>query len=179
MSLDAHAGRCLAGLHHPTHGTIRLGSATLTPDVRARTRDERAAIQLVAQDPAGALHPRQDVRTALSRPLRLFHGIRDRDGLAAEVTQLLKRVRLPADHATRMPGELSGGERQRVALARALAARPRLLICDEVTAALDSVTAVEILDLLADLATADGLGLVLITHSRHVTRYLADDRLRL
>ncbi|MDT0345705.1 ABC transporter ATP-binding protein [Streptomyces litchfieldiae] len=196
VSLDAYAGRCLvvvgasgagkstlarslAGLHPPTRGTILLGNTALAPDIRSRTQAERAALQLVAQDPAGALHPRQDVHTALTRPLRLFHGIRGRGELTAEITRLLDMVRLPADHARRMPGELSGGERQRVALARALAARPRLLICDEVTAALDAVTGTAILELLAGLSDSHGLGIVLITHSSQVTRYLADEVLHL
>jgi peptide/nickel transport system ATP-binding protein len=196
VSLDAHPGRCLAvvgasgagkstlarclaGLHPPTRGTIHLGPDRLAPDVRARTMTQRAAVQLVAQDPAGALHPRHTVHTTLARPLRLFHGMRDRDEVTDEVTRLLKLVGLPASHARRQPGELSGGERQRVALARALAARPRLLICDEATAALDAVTTREVLDLLSELTAAENLTLVLITHSRQAARYLADDLLAL
>jgi peptide/nickel transport system ATP-binding protein len=97
----------------------------------------------------------------------------------AEVARLLDAVGLPAAYADRTPGELSGGQRQRVALARALAARPRLLVCDEVTAALDTVTQTAILDLLADLSANPGLGILIITHSVRVGRHLADDVLLL
>jgi peptide/nickel transport system ATP-binding protein len=192
VSLDARAGRCvavlgvsgvgkttfarcLAGLHRPTAGIVRLDGTGLAPDVRDRDRRQRAAVQLIAQDPAGALHPTQDVRTALARPLRLLRGIRDRRAQDVEIARLLAAVRLPADYARRLPRELSGGERQRVALARALAADPAVLVCDEVTAALDTVTQQAIVDLLAELCRERDLSVVLITHSIAVARRLADE----
>jgi peptide/nickel transport system ATP-binding protein len=168
--------RCLAGLHHLSAGTIRLNGTALAPDVRARDRDQRAAVQLVGQDPAGALHPTQTVRTALARPLRLLHGIRDRDEQDAEIARLLDAVRLPTTHADRLSRELSGGERQRVALARALAARPAVLVCDEVTAALDTVTRTAILDLLAEHRRDTGLSVVLVTHDLAVADHVDDVR---
>jgi peptide/nickel transport system ATP-binding protein len=144
--------------------------------VRARDRDQRAVVQLVGQDPAGALHPTQTVRTALARPLRLLLGIRDRDEQDTEIARLLDAVRLPATHADRLPRELSGGERQRVALARALAARPAVLVCDEVTAALDTVTRTAILDLLAEHRRDTGLSIVLVTHDLAVADHADDVR---
>ncbi|RSM69673.1 ABC transporter ATP-binding protein [Kibdelosporangium aridum] len=167
--------RCLAGLHHPTAGTIRLNGTALAPDVRARGRGQRAAVQFVSQDPAGALHPTQDVRTALARPLRLLRGIRDRREQDVEIARLLAAVRLPADYTRRLPRELSGGERQRVALARALAAQPAVLICDEITAALDTVTQAEILNLLAEHCRDTGLSIVLITHNLAAANHIADE----
>ncbi|WP_433331885.1 ABC transporter ATP-binding protein [Spirillospora sp. CA-294931] len=165
--------RCLAGLHRPLSGEIQL-----RPRPPLGSPQARRAVQLVAQDPAGALHPRQDVRTALSRPLLLFHGMRAAEEVDAEVALLLEAVQLPAEYARRLPGELSGGQRQRVALARALAARPAFLICDEVTAALDAATRDAVLDLLTGLRD-EGLGIVMITHSPEVVRRTADAVLEL
>ncbi|WP_449061205.1 ABC transporter ATP-binding protein [Planomonospora algeriensis] len=167
--------RCLAGLHRQSAGTVRLDGSVLAPDVRDRTSGQRAAVQLVAQDPAGALHPRQRVRTALARPMRLLRGVRDRHVLEAETVRLLRAVRLPPEYAGRLPGELSGGERQRVVLARALAAGPRLLICDEVTAALDTVARRAMADLLTGLARDLDMAIVFITHDTAAARHLADE----
>ncbi|MFE0911268.1 ABC transporter ATP-binding protein [Streptomyces sp. NPDC058812] len=161
-------GRCLAGLHQPHAGALLLDGEPVQWDTRRRTRAQRAAVQLVAQNPAEALHPRQTVRTALVRPLRLLSGNTERHQLRAQVDRLLHMVRLRPGHADRLPGELSGGERQRVALARALAAGPRVVVCDESTSALDSETEAEILSVL-DTARRDlGLAVLLITHSLDV-----------
>jgi peptide/nickel transport system ATP-binding protein len=169
--------RCLAGLHLPEHGQVlRLGVA-LEPDVRKRTDADRAAIGLVAQNPAEALHPQQDVRTALARPLRRQRGITSRAEQNAEVARLLDAVRLSSELATRRPGELSGGQRQRVALARALAAGPDVLICDEVTSALDVAAQAEVLDLLRDLRISLGVAMVLITHDPWVIASASDNLL--
>ncbi|MFI7129712.1 ABC transporter ATP-binding protein [Nonomuraea sp. NPDC050153] len=169
--------RCLAGLHRPGDGTVALHGVPLARDVRARTRAQRAAIGLVAQNPAEALHPRQDVRTALVRPLRLLRGITARAAQDAEVSRLLEAVRLEPSLATRLPGELSGGQRQRVALARALAAEPEVLICDEVTSALDAETQAGVLDLLGDLRARLGLAVVLIVHDPAVAATASDSLL--
>ncbi len=166
--------RCLAGLHRPAGGTVKLRGTPLAPDVRDRTTGQRAAVALVAQNPAEALHPRQTVRTALTRPMRLFHGIKDRRKQDAEVAELLDAVGLPATMAGRLPGELSGGQRQRVALARALAAGPQVLLCDEITSALDAHTQGEVLDLLRRLRTERGLAVVLITHDAGVAASTSD-----
>ncbi|ANY08119.1 ABC transporter ATP-binding protein [Pseudonocardia sp. HH130630-07] len=168
--------RCLAGLHRPSAGTVLLHGTALAPDVRRRSGADRAAIGLVAQNPAEALHPYQDVRTALVRPLRRLRGVRSRAAGDTEVTRLLGAVGLPPSTADRRPGELSGGQRQRVALARALAARPDVLICDEVTSALDSATRAEVLDLLTGLRAATGVAVLLITHDPWLAT-AASDRL--
>ncbi|GEL23096.1 ABC transporter ATP-binding protein [Pseudonocardia sulfidoxydans NBRC 16205] len=159
--------RVLAGLHPAAADTVTVDGATLHPDVRRRTRPQRAALQYVAQSPSEALHPRQPVRTALHRPLRLLRNLR---GAAAdaEAAALLEVVGLSADTAGLLPAELSGGQRQRVSLARALAARPRVLVCDEVTSALDPGTRDAVLGLLGRLCAQDGLGVVLVTHDVEV-----------
>jgi peptide/nickel transport system ATP-binding protein len=166
--------RCLAGLHRPASGALTAAGEPVSLDVRRRTTAQRARIQLVAQDPAETLHPRQTVWTALARPLRLLRGLRDRARIDAEVAALLTAVRLPPQFAGRLPGELSGGERQRVALARALAARPAVLLCDEVTSALDLVTQAAVLALLAEVRRQFGLAVVLVTHDLAVAAGVAD-----
>ncbi|OKA06949.1 glutathione ABC transporter ATP-binding protein [Amycolatopsis regifaucium] len=166
--------RCLAGLHRPGTGTVTLHEDPLKPDVRDRTTKERAAIALVAQNPAEALHPRQDVRTALVRPMRLLRGVKSREEQDAKVAELLEAVGLDSTMDKRLPGELSGGQRQRVALARALAAEPEVLICDEVTSALDAETQAEVLTLLNELRARLGLAVVLITHDAGVAVSTSD-----
>jgi peptide/nickel transport system ATP-binding protein len=166
--------RCLAGLHIPARGTVLADGECLHPDVRRRTREQRALVQLVAQDPADALHPCQTVHTAIARPLRVLRGIRAGETLDEKVNELLAAVHLDPGYAGRLPGELSGGERQRVALARALAAGPRVLLCDEITSALDLVTQAAVLDLLRELRRSLGLAVVLITHDLDVAASTAD-----
>ncbi|MGW0519498.1 ABC transporter ATP-binding protein [Crossiella sp. NPDC003009] len=158
------AARCLVGLHRPSHGRITLHSPA----------PRRRAIALVAQDSLGALNPREPVRTALSRPLRLPRADR-----AAEVTRLLRRVHLDPGLAEHRPARLSGGERQRVNLARALAAGPEVLVCDEITSALDPGTRTAILDLLDELRDTLGLAIVLISHDEAVVDRMADRVVRL
>ncbi|RSN63559.1 ABC transporter ATP-binding protein [Amycolatopsis sp. WAC 04182] len=166
--------RCLAGLHRPDAGTVTRQGDPLKPDVRDRDTKERAAVALVAQNPAEALHPRQTVRTALTRPMRLLRGIKSREEQDEKVAELLEAVGLDSTMAPRLPGELSGGQRQRVALARALAADPEVLICDEVTSALDAATQAEVLALLNELRARRGLAVVLITHDAGVAASASD-----
>lgn len=170
--------RCIAGLHVATTGTITLDGAEIAASVRSRTPDQRRAIALIPQNPVETLHPRHSIGAAIRRPLQL-RGVRGRQALRTEVGRLLDLVGLDDEYAGRLPAELSGGQRQRVAIARALAASPVVLICDEVTSALDTVTAAAVLDLIADLMTTEGLAVIAITHDPHVVRRLADDVIRL
>ncbi|MFD5556774.1 ABC transporter ATP-binding protein [Streptomyces sp. NPDC127068] len=167
--------RCLAGLHPPAGGAVSWDGRPLAPHARARPAVDRAAVQLVPQSPAETLHPAQSVATALSRPLRLLRGMREPAEIEAETARLLALVHLPADHLRRLPGELSGGQRQRVAIARALAAGPRMLLCDEVTSALDSVAQASVWELLDELRTRESLGLLVITHDASVVDRIADE----
>ncbi|AJE43698.1 ABC transporter ATP-binding protein [Streptomyces nodosus] len=149
--------RCLAGLHPPARGSVEWR------EVGAERGRRGASVQLVAQDARGALNPRESVSRALTRPLR---GVRRRSAQEAshEAVRLLGLVGLDADVLARRPGELSGGQRQRVVLARTLAAEPRVLVCDEITSALDPETASGVLDLLDSLRRTLGLTVVMVTH---------------
>ncbi|MDO0937839.1 ATP-binding cassette domain-containing protein [Streptomyces sp. DG2A-72] len=155
--------RTLVGLHRPTAGSVTLDGTRLGPTARRRSREQRRRLQLVPQDPLGTLNPSRTIGATLRRPL-LLHGRADRAGAPDRVLELLDSVGLPAAFADRYPHELSGGQRQRAAIARALAADPDVLMCDEVTSALDGDTAVAVMDLLAELRESRGLSLVLVSH---------------
>jgi peptide/nickel transport system ATP-binding protein len=168
--------RTLAGLHPAGGGTLTLHGSPLTGTHRRRSRDQRRRIQLVPQNPLGALNPARTVGATLIRPLKL-HLALPADRRAARVAELLTAVGLPEGFAARYPHELSGGQRQRVSIARALAAEPDILLCDEVTSALDADTAVGVMALLRDLRTTRGLAVVLVSHdlplvSRHADAIL-------
>ena len=165
--------RCVVGLHSPAAGSIRLEGAELAAKAGARSRQERRRIQIVFQNPFESLNPRQSVAEAVSWPGQTLGGMSRKDA-RAQVDVLLDRVRLPLRLARRFPSELSGGERQRIAVARALAARPDLLVCDEVTSALDVSVQAATLDLLAELRRELGLAMLFITHDLGVVAAVAD-----
>jgi peptide/nickel transport system ATP-binding protein len=166
--------RCVTGLHAPSAGAIRLDGKALAPRARSRTRLQRQRLQIVFQNPYDSLNPRRQIRDEIARPARLLRRISAKDA-QAEVAGLLERVRLPRRLAERFPGELSGGERQRVAIARALAAGPELLVCDEITSALDASVQAAVLELLQELRAELGLSLLYISHDLAVVGAVADD----
>ena len=165
-------GRCVVGLHRPDAGAVTLHGAPLARVASERPRAQQQAIGIVFQNPDRSLNPRETVGDAIARPLRLYttENGAARRGHAAE---LLSRVRLPTSALDRYPRELSGGEKQRVAIARALAASPSLVICDEITSALDVSIQAAIVELLGELRR-DGLALLFITHNLALVNSIAD-----
>jgi peptide/nickel transport system ATP-binding protein len=164
--------RCVAGLHKDYTGAVYLGDELLAPAARSRTAAARQRIQYVFQNPYASLNPRRTVGQVIARQLELFFpGNRD---IGARVAEALERVALSASAAASYPDELSGGERQRVAIARALAAEPAVMVCDEITSALDVSVQAAIIDLLRELRTSMGLSLLFITHNLALIRTLAD-----
>jgi peptide/nickel transport system ATP-binding protein len=165
--------RCIAGLHSNYTGDIRLGADRLAESARRRTREARKQIQYVFQNPYASLNPRRTVGQTIARQLQLFFGGNRRE-MGQRVGDLLERVALSAAAANRYPDQLSGGERQRVAIARALAAEPSLLVCDEITSALDVSVQAAIVELLRDLRIQTGLSMLFITHNLALIRTIAD-----
>jgi peptide/nickel transport system ATP-binding protein len=165
--------RCVAGLHEPRSGEISFDGDALPAKARNRPRAALRRIQIVFQNPYESLNPRHSVADALARPMRLLLSASRRDA-DREVEALLELVRLPASVARRLPRELSGGERQRVAIARALAAKPDLLICDEITSALDVSVQAAVLSILEELRNELSLAMLFITHNLGVVATVAD-----
>jgi peptide/nickel transport system ATP-binding protein len=133
----------------------------------------RRAIQYVFQSPYASLNPRRTVGQIIARPLHVFFDLERREAQERIVAHL-KRVALSPGLIDRYPDQLSGGERQRVAVARALAAEPQVLVCDEITSALDVSVQAAIVELLADLQRSMNLGLLFITHNLALIRAIAD-----
>ena len=165
--------RVITGLLPPVAGTIRFAGRTLPPRLADRTREDLREIQMIYQMADVAMNPRQTVRTIIGRPLEFYFGMKGaaRD---ARVQELLDAIELGQGYADRYPAELSGGQKQRVSIARALAARPRVIICDEVTSALDPLVADGILKLLLDLQAREGVAYLFITHDIATVRAIAD-----
>jgi peptide/nickel transport system ATP-binding protein len=166
--------RCIAGLHAAYGGDISFHGRPLPHGARARDRDTRREIQYVFQSPYTSLNPRKTIGQIVGQPLRLFYEVGGAEAQRRTV-EALETVRLSASVLPRYPHHLSGGERQRVAIARALVAKPQLLICDEVTSALDVSVQAAIVDLLAELQRELELGLLFVTHNLALIRTLSHE----
>ncbi len=166
-------GRVMTGLMPLIDGGVSMSGRPLADRVQARSRSELQSIQFAFQMADVALNPRHRVGKILRRPLEFYLGLRG-DAAQKRIDELLTLVELPLHYAARYPRELSGGERQRVNLARALAAEPKIIVCDEVTSALDTVVAKAILSLIEQLQARFELGVVLISHDLSVIARMAD-----
>jgi peptide/nickel transport system ATP-binding protein len=165
--------RAITGLLPPTVGTIRLGGKQLAARAVKRPRSVRRELQIVFQNPDSSLNPRHTVFETVRRPIRLFRDDVRRVDERNAVLELIEAVKLPREVLHRYPVELSGGQKQRVALARAFAARPSVLLCDEVTSALDVSVQATIIELIAELSAEFGTAVVFVSHDLAVVRTIA------
>lgn len=166
--------RVVAGLLDPAHGSLTFDGAALSGTLAGRTKDQFRRIQMVFQNADTALNPMHSLSAILARPLKMYFNLKGK-ALRDRIHELMDLVRLPRELADRRPGELSGGQKQRVNLARALAAKPDLILCDEVTSALDTVVGACILELLGDLRRKLGVSYLFISHDISTVRALCDD----
>ncbi|WP_423206548.1 ABC transporter ATP-binding protein [Paracoccus yeei] len=165
--------RAIAGLLPPVSGRVLLDGTPLAPTAHARSKEDLRRLQIVFQLADTALNPVRSVAEILSRPLDFYHGLTG-PARQARLHQLLDMVRLPKAMAHRLPGELSGGQKQRVNLARALAANPEVILCDEITSALDTVVAAAVIELLKDLQRDLDLSYVFISHDLSTVQAICD-----
>ncbi|MGC1576236.1 MAG: ABC transporter ATP-binding protein [Beijerinckiaceae bacterium] len=166
--------RVITGLLRPRAGTVRFDGKPLPPRLKHRDKGLLRRIQMIYQMPDTALNPRRRIRDILGRPLKLHLGL---SGATREkrTLELLHMIELDERFLDRLPGELSGGQKQRICIARALAINPELIICDEVTSALDQLVAEEILKLLLRLQKELNISYLYITHDLATVKAIADE----
>ncbi|WP_127599236.1 ABC transporter ATP-binding protein [Nitratireductor alexandrii] len=165
--------RAITGLLPPRQGSITFDDRELPARLASRTRDDLRELQMIYQMADVAMNPRQTVGTIIGRPLEFYFGMRgaERD---KRVGELLEEIEMGSGFLDRYPAELSGGQKQRVCIARALAAKPKLIICDEVTSALDPLVANGILKLLLNLQEIEHVAYLFITHDLATVKSIAD-----
>lgn len=164
--------RVMVGLQPPTKGEVLFRGKPMKSGRSAR-KELGKAISVVFQDPATALNPRMLVRDTLTDPLKV-HGIGTAETRLNTVKELLHLVGLPQSALDVLPRQISGGQRQRVAIARSLVLDPDIIVADEPTSALDVSVRAQVLNLLSDLKSSLGLGLVFISHDINTVRYVSD-----
>ena len=165
--------RVITGLLPPSAGRITFAGRQLSAALADRTKDDLREVQMIYQMADVAMNPRQTVGTIIGRPLEFYFGLTG-DAKHKRVQELLDQIEMGKGYIDRYPAELSGGQKQRVCIARALAAKPKLIICDEVTSALDPLVADGILKLLLELQAQEGVAYLFITHDLATVRAIAD-----
>ncbi|OQM74906.1 ABC transporter ATP-binding protein [Manganibacter manganicus] len=165
--------RAITGLLPPSEGSISFEGRTLPPRLAGRSKEDLRQLQMIYQMADVAMNPRQTVGTIIGRPLQFYFGMRGRER-KERVLELLDKIEMGKGFLDRYPAELSGGQKQRVCIARSLAAKPKLIICDEVTSALDPLVANGILKLLLELQKEENVAYLFITHDLATVKSIAD-----
>ncbi len=166
--------RVITGLLPPMSGQVTFNGEALPPELKGRSKDQLRRIQMIYQMADTAMNPRQTVGEIIGRPLEFYHGL---SGKAKEqrVLELLEMIELDESFYDRLPSEMSGGQKQRICIARALAAEPEVIICDEVTSALDQIVQEGILKLLMKLQEKHGITYLFITHDIATVEAISDE----
>ncbi|MEE9366686.1 MAG: ABC transporter ATP-binding protein [Dehalococcoidales bacterium] len=166
--------RVMSGLLPASEGEALLDGESLQPDLKNRSRSQLQKVQFVFQMADTALNPRQRIDHIIGRPLEFYFGLKGKKK-RKRIGELLHIVELPQEFASRYPEELSGGQKQRVNLARALAASPKVLLCDEIISALDSIVGANVIELLKRLRKQTGVSFVFISHDLSTVSSFADE----
>ena len=166
--------RSITGLLPPTSGKIIFQGQKLPARLSERSKEDLRRIQMIYQSPDTSMNPRHTVRDIIGRPLKFYHGVVG-NSYTEKVIELLRMIELDESFIDRLPEELSGGQKQRICIARALAAKPDLIICDEVTSALDQIVQEGILKLLLRLQKELKISYIFITHDIATVKAIADE----
>ncbi len=166
--------RVITGLLPPSQGSVKFHDRLLTPDLKSRPKEDLQRIQMIYQMADVAMNPRHKIKNIIGRPVEFYLGLKG-EQREQRVLELLRHIEIPEEYAERYPAQLSGGQKQRICIARALAAEPELIICDEVTSALDQLVAEGILDLLLNLQKELNVSYLFITHDLATVKAIADE----
>ena len=166
--------RVITGLLPPSEGSVVYDGNELSRKLKSRPKEQLRVMQMIYQMPDTALNPKQKVSKIIGRPLQFYFGLNEKER-EKRVFELLEKIERSEKYYDRYPPELSGGEKQRICIARALAAEPDLIICDEVTSALDQLVAEEILKLLQDLQNELHVSYLFITHDLATVKAISDE----
>ena len=168
------AARVITGLLPPNKGEVLFNGTPLPAELKDRTPEQLRQIQMIYQMADTAMNPRQTVEQIIGRPLELYHDLSG-PKKAARISELLEMIELDETFLDRLPSELSGGQKQRICIARALAANPDVIVCDEVTSALDQIVQEGILKLLLRLQQEFGISYLFITHDIATVKAISDE----
>lgn len=166
--------RVITGLLPPMAGSVTFNGEALPARLEDRSKEQLQKIQMIYQMADTAMNPRQTVGEIIGRPLEFYHGLKGKER-EKRVIDLLEMIELNESFIDRLPSEMSGGQKQRICIARALAANPDVIICDEVTSALDQIVQEGILKLLLKLQEEHGITYLFITHDIATVEAISDE----
>ena len=168
-------GRSIIRLYDPTDGKIPFNGREISGKLSADTRKMlRAEMQMIFQDPMASLNPRKKVEDIIGEGLDIHHTCHSKAERSALIAEMLKKVGLSPEHASRYPHQFSGGQRQRVGIARALIMQPKLIIADECISALDVSIQAQVVNLMKDIQQETGCAYLFIAHDLSMVKYISD-----